>query len=183
MPKKVKVVDLQTNEIEQPAKEQEEEPQQDEVSKIKEEIHKEEEQVVKEPPKRKTPIKKIKEIINIENNEDSSDISNNINNTENNNENINISEKNVISKTKEKEYVECPKCHKTMLKKSFRYNHENTCQGKPREELPIKKRTKKEEVKPEVKLKSDTPTKYVAIPEEVINEEIKKRVQQHKEKK
>ena len=52
------------------------------------------------------------------------------------------------------EQVKCPKCDKMMSSKSLRYTHEQNCKGQvvKTEELPVKRRTKKEPVKPPVEL-------------------------------
>ena len=44
------------------------------------------------------------------------------------------------------ELVKCPKCEKMMSQKSLRYTHEQNCKGEvvKTEELPVKRRTKKE---------------------------------------
>jgi hypothetical protein len=44
------------------------------------------------------------------------------------------------------EQVKCPKCDKMMSSKSLRYTHEQNCKGQvvKTEELPVKRRTKKE---------------------------------------
>jgi hypothetical protein len=52
------------------------------------------------------------------------------------------------------ELVKCPKCDKMMSSKSLRYTHEQNCKGEvvKTEELPVKRRTKKEPAKPPIEL-------------------------------
>ena len=52
------------------------------------------------------------------------------------------------------ELVKCPKCDKMMSQKSLRYTHEQNCKGEvvKTEDLPVKRRVKKEQDKPEVSL-------------------------------
>ena len=52
------------------------------------------------------------------------------------------------------EQVKCPKCDKMMSSKSLRYTHEQNCKGQvvKTEELPVKRRTKKEPAKPPIEL-------------------------------
>ena len=52
---------------------------------------------------------------------------------------------NMIKCKKVIEQVKCPKCDKMMSSKSLRYTHEQNCKGEvvKTEELPVKKRTKK----------------------------------------
>ena len=52
------------------------------------------------------------------------------------------------------EQVKCPKCDKMMSQKSLRYTHEQNCKGQvvKTEELPVKRRTKKEPATPPIEL-------------------------------
>jgi hypothetical protein len=52
------------------------------------------------------------------------------------------------------EQVKCPKCDKMMSSKSLRYTHEQNCKGQvvKTEELPVKRRTKKEPATPPIEL-------------------------------
>ena len=52
------------------------------------------------------------------------------------------------------EQVKCPKCDKMMSSKSLRYTHEQNCKGEvvKTEELPIKRRAKKEPATPPIEL-------------------------------
>jgi len=52
------------------------------------------------------------------------------------------------------EQVKCPKCDKMMSSKSLRYTHEQNCKGEvvKTEELPVKRRTKKEPATPPIEL-------------------------------
>ena len=52
------------------------------------------------------------------------------------------------------EQVKCPKCDKMMSSKSLRYTHEQNCKGAvvKTEELPVKRRTKKEPATPPIEL-------------------------------
>ena len=67
-----------------------------------------------------------------------------------------------------------------MSKKTLRYSHEKNCTGKPvvREEIPVKRRDP-------VKVKPPAPPeekdKYISIPEEVIQQEINRRVREQKD--
>ena len=87
---------------------------------------------------------------------------------------------------KELEYITCEKCNKTMLKKSYRYNHEQSCKGKPREELPVKKRSQLKEPTPKPMNKNNYEnipivSSPINIPEEMIQKEITRRLTQQKE--
>ena len=77
-------------------------------------------------------------------------------------------------KTKTIELVECPKCHKQMSKRTLRYDHDKTCKGAPikREDIPVQKRVKK------VTSPKQTATQQeIIIPEHIIEQEVKKRIQ------
>jgi len=52
------------------------------------------------------------------------------------------------------EQVKCPKCDKMMSSKSLRYTHEQNCKGQvvKTEELPVKRRAKSEPAKPPISL-------------------------------
>jgi len=52
------------------------------------------------------------------------------------------------------EQVKCPKCDKMMSSKSLRYTHEQNCKGQvvKTEELPVKRRAKKETATPPIEL-------------------------------
>ena len=88
-------------------------------------------------------------------------------------------------KTKTIEQVECPKCHKMMSKRTLRYDHPKTCPGEKvdREKIPVKKRIKKVESPSdsrylrEVESKPEPVKTTINIPEEIIEQEVKKRIQ------
>ena len=157
----------------------------EEMSKIKSDIENEAPppspnvEVVEAPPveakpkaKRKPPTKKVKEEIKEEVKEEPKEEVK-VQQT--------IEEKETPKKTKTVELVSCPKCNKEMNKKTLRYSHEKNCTGTPvvREEIPVKRRepTKKNENKKEEHIIE----KYVAIPEEVIQQAINKRFKEQKE--
>lgn len=73
-------------------------------------------------------------------------------------------------KIRTQELVECSLCNKQMTKKTLRYFHEKICPGAPidRENQPVKKRTNKKE---------NVEVEMVKIPQEVIENEVKKRIQ------
>ena len=75
-------------------------------------------------------------------------------------------------KLKTVELVKCEKCDKELTKRTLRYDHEKTCPGEPivREALPVKRRgvSKKE---------TEKQTEPVNIPNELIEQEVKKRMQ------
>ena len=73
-----------------------------------------------------------------------------------------------IIEEKKDDLVNCPKCEKQMSKRTLRYNHK-TCPGTKiiRDEIPVKKREKP-------KVVDDKP---IYIPEEIIENEVKKRIQ------
>ena len=89
-------------------------------------------------------------------------------------------EKKEPKKIKIVELVSCPHRKKEMSKKTLRYSHEKNCTGKPvvREEIPVKRRDP-------VKVKPPAPPeekdKYISIPEEVIQQEINRRVREQKD--
>jgi len=79
-----------------------------------------------------------------------------------------VEEEQPPKKVRTQELVECQKCSKQMTKKTLRYFHEKTCPGVviDKETLPVKKRNiKKENVN------------NINIPEEVIENEVKKRIE------
>ena len=75
-------------------------------------------------------------------------------------------------KVKTVELVSCPKCKKEMTKRTLRYDHEKTCPGEPivRESVPVKRR-------PVSKKENETPAQPINIPDELIEQEVKKRMQ------
>ena len=81
-------------------------------------------------------------------------------------------------KIKTVELVSCPDCKKDMSKKTLRYSHEKNCTGKPvvREEVPVKRRAPVKTSKPKEVIEQ-----YVSIPEEIIQQELNKRVKEQKE--
>ena len=81
-------------------------------------------------------------------------------------------------KVKTVELVSCPDCKKEMSKKTLRYSHEKNCTGKPivREEIPVKRRAPVKTSKPPAAVEQ-----YIAIPEEIIQQEINKRVKEQKD--
>jgi hypothetical protein len=81
-------------------------------------------------------------------------------------------------KIKTVELVSCPDCKKEMSKKTLRYSHEKNCTGKPivREEIPVKRRPLVKESKPKEVIEQ-----YISIPEEIIQQELNKRVKEQKE--
>ena len=76
-------------------------------------------------------------------------------------------------KVKTLELVKCDKCNKEMTKRTLRYDHPKTCKGAPinREDIPVQKRVKP----PTTQKIIEQPTP--AIPTEIIEQEIKKRIQ------
>ena len=76
-------------------------------------------------------------------------------------------------KVKTLELVKCDKCNKEMTKRTLRYDHPKTCKGAPinREDIPVQKRVKP----PTTQKIIEQPTR--AIPTEIIEQEIKKRIQ------
>ena len=89
-----------------------------------------------------------------------------------------VEEKQPDKKTKTVELVSCPDCEKEMSKKTLRYSHEKNCTGKPvvREEVPVKRRAPVKTSKPKEVIEQ-----YVSIPEEIIQQELNKRVKEQKE--
>lgn len=83
------------------------------------------------------------------------------------------------TKVKTVELVNCPDCKKEMSKKTLRYTHEKNCTGKPivREEIPVKRRPPAKATAPPAKAKES----YVSIPEEIIQQELNKRVKEQRE--
>ena len=161
MPKKIHVVDLSAPGEKVEEVESDSNDDKDEVSQIKEAIKIEEEeeqqQQIEEPkpkPKRKAAAKKIKvepiiePIIEPEP------------------EPVKEPEPEPKVETKIDELVKCPNCEKQMTKRTLRYNHK-TCPGKKidRNEIPVKKREK------------TVVEKNISIPEEIIEKEVNKRIQ------
>ena len=147
-----------------------------ELTKIKEEIQKED-QIMDSPAedkgdvieskakpkartKRKPDIQVVENIIEVKQEEAKQ-------------EDVKQEEVKQIDTKEKKEYINCPKCKKKMLKKSFRYNHEQNCQGVVRDELPVKRRSKHIETKPDIKTE-------INIPEEIIEKEVKKKYKNKK---
>ena len=83
-----------------------------------------------------------------------------------------VEENKPVKKTKTVELVKCEKCEKELTKRTLRYDHEKTCPGEPikRENIPVKRRTPIKKNVPEEETIS-------AIPNEVIEQEVKKRIQ------
>ena len=69
--------------------------------------------------------------------------------------------------------MKCGKCDKELTKRTLRYDHEKTCPGEPvsREAIPVKRRAPIKKVEVE---KNNTP---IDIPNELIEQEVKKRMQ------
>ena len=67
--------------------------------------------------------------------------------------------------------VKCDKCSKEITKKTLRYFQEKTCPGETidKETLPVKKRI--------VKKANDENINNINIPQEVIENEVKKRIE------
>jgi len=87
-------------------------------------------------------------------------------------------------KIKTVELVSCPDCQKEMTKTTFRYSHAKNCAGKPivREELPVKRRAPVKVKSQEVnEITSPVSKTYISIPEEILQQEINKRVKEQKE--
>ena len=160
MPKKIHVVDLSAPGEKVEEVESDNNDDKDEVSQIKEAIKIEEEeeeqqQQIEEPkpkPKRKAAAKKIKVEPIIEPEP----------------EPVKEPEPEPEPKveTKIDELVKCPNCEKQMTKRTLRYNHK-TCPGKKidRNEIPVKKREK------------TVVETNISIPEEIIEKEVNKRIQ------
>ena len=79
------------------------------------------------------------------------------------------------------ELVPCPKCNKMLSQKSLRYSHEKNCPGEvvKTEELPVKRRVKKEQEQPIIK-KKEIPTilnnnnnNIIDIPDNIKQELVK----------
>jgi len=184
MSKKINVVNLNSFENSTP------EPptnDADEMSKIKNDIQQEEQPeaplVVEEPkpiepkskPKRKPPSKKKVEEIKEEVVIPTPPVEEKV--EEKPAEKV---EEKTPKKIKTVELVSCPDCNKEMSKKTLRYSHEKNCTGKPivREEIPVKRRAApkvKQSPPPEEK------EKYISIPEEIIQQEINRRVKEQKD--
>ena len=77
-------------------------------------------------------------------------------------------------KVKTLELVKCEKCSKEMTKRTLRYDHDKTCKGAPikREDIPVQKRAKKTNSP-----KQQQTLPQTIIPEHIIEQEIKKRIQ------
>lgn len=82
-----------------------------------------------------------------------------------------IEEEKPSKKIRTQELETCPKCSKQMTKKTLRYFHEKSCPGVviDKEALPVKKRT--------IKKDSNENVNNINIPEEVIENEVKKRIE------
>ena len=177
MPKNIHVVNLSSHDQLPP----ETSPEKDEFEQVKEAVEKEEEEqqpeIIEEPqpkPKRKPATKKtitdpvVEETQNeiIEEPKPKRKPA-----TKKINVKVEpvIEEKPVeIIEEKKDDLVNCPKCEKQMTKRTLRYNHK-TCPGMKviRDEIPVKKREKPQVV-------NDKP---IYIPEEIIENEVKKRIQ------
>ena len=79
------------------------------------------------------------------------------------------------------ELIPCPKCNKMLSQKSLRYSHEKNCPGEvvKTEELPVKRRIKKEQEQPIIK-KKEIPTilnnnnnNIIDIPDNIKQELVK----------
>jgi len=83
-----------------------------------------------------------------------------------------VKEETPPKKVKTLELVKCEKCNKEMTKRTLRYDHDKTCKGAPikREDVPVQKRVKKV-------VEEKQPPPQVVIPEHIIEQEIKKRIQ------
>ena len=77
-------------------------------------------------------------------------------------------------KIKTVELIQCDKCGKELTKKSLRYSHEKNCPGKPinREELPVKRQTRK-----------PNENEILDVKEEIIQKEVEKRIINSRESK
>ena len=77
------------------------------------------------------------------------------------------------------ELVPCPKCNKMLSQKSLRYSHEKNCPGEvvKTEELPVKRRIKKEEQEQPINKKKDIPiisnSNNTDIPDSIKQELVK----------
>lgn len=82
-----------------------------------------------------------------------------------------VEEEQPPKKVRTQELVECDKCSKQMTKKTLRYFHEKTCPGVviDKETLPVKKRN--------IKKINNENINNINIPEEVIENEVKKRIE------
>ena len=87
---------------------------------------------------------------------------------------VEVKEEAPQKKVKTLELVKCEKCNKEMTKRTLRYDHDKTCKGAPikREDIPVQKRAKKTNSPKQ----QQTPPKTI-IPEHIIEQEIKKRIQ------
>ena len=85
---------------------------------------------------------------------------------------VEVKEQTSPKKVKTLELVKCQKCNKEMTKRTLRYDHDKTCKGAPikREDVPVQKRVKKV-------VEEKQPPPQVIIPEHIIEQEIKKRIQ------
>ena len=149
------------------------------IEKIKEEIKNEEiEQptVNDEKPKRKPRAKKVKEEPQPEITEEIKEEIQQITSEEKQPaEEEKPTEK--IKKIKTVELVKCDKCGKELTKKALRYSHEKTCTGKVinREDIPVKRRTTPK------KINNENNNININIPQEIIENEINKRINNIKE--
>jgi hypothetical protein len=164
MPKKIKVVDVVSEEVKNEEPEPSANEEVNDIEPINDSFPQNDEKLNEEPlpdiedtpkpktkPKakprtKKTPIEvmpEIKEEETLPKNIDESQITQQVKE-----EPKNDKVKKVI------EQVKCPKCDKMMSSKSLRYTHEQNCKGAvvKTEELPVKRRTKKEPATPPVEL-------------------------------
>ena len=175
MPKQINVVSL--SDI-KPVEEDDIQPttNNDELNEIKEAIKEEEsrnamedkpmEEATKPKPKRKPPAKKTKVV------EEEVPIPEPI--PEPTPEPVVEIKEELPKKVKTLELVKCEKCNKEMTKRTLRYDHDKTCKGAPvkREDIPVKKRVKKVSSP-----KQATTQQEIIIPEHIIEQEVKKRIQ------
>ena len=165
MPKKIKVVDVVSEEVKNEEPEPSVNEEVNDIEPINDSFPQNDEKLNEEPlpdiedtpkpkakPKakprtKKTPIEvmpEIKEEETLPKNIDESQITPQVKEEEPKNDKV----KKVI------EQVKCPKCDKMMSSKSLRYTHEQNCKGAvvKTEELPVKRRTKKEPATPPIEL-------------------------------
>ncbi len=88
-----------------------------------------------------------------------------------------IEEEKPQKKIRTQELVQCPKCNKSLTQKSLRYFHEKSCPGVKieRENIPVKRRVKEDN--DENKNKNIENKNIINIPEHIIENEVKKRIQ------
>ena len=183
MPKKIKVVDVVSNEVNNEVNNEVQEPSvneevNEEVNEITSPVG---EVIIEEPPindieevpkpktKAKSKPRPKKQPIKIE---------------EEVKEEIKEEPKPEVKPEKVKKVVElvpCPKCNKMLSQKSLRYSHEKNCPGEvvKTEELPVKRRIKKEQEQPIIK-KKEIPTilnnnnnNIIDIPDNIKQELVK----------